>query len=175
MAVVAADAGHQAAHHRAGVERQFLQQRLLREGADAVFGDIRDKEILLHRETDLPVAVALGQVGGAAHLGRGDAADRHEQAGVEQVRPLAAGPRLLRVDAEVVGMRRLADFGAGAVQRPAPAPLQLAAEPAEAEVLDQKRQPGLVTTFAGAVVAEDADDVAAQSGASSGRTNTSRA
>ena len=43
-------------------------------------------EVLADGDADVAVAVALGQVGDAAHLGRGDAADRHEQADVVERR-----------------------------------------------------------------------------------------
>src|SRR5258708_38853446 len=54
MAIVAADTGNQTAHNRRRVEREFLKDRLVGQGADLAFGDILNHQIVLYIKTNLP-------------------------------------------------------------------------------------------------------------------------
>ena len=65
-AVVISRAGDQSSHHRRGVVCAVCQERLSGEVVQPIVRYVRDHHVLVWRQTDVAVAVPIGQVGQAA-------------------------------------------------------------------------------------------------------------
>src|SRR5207244_13573389 len=93
------------------------------------------------------------------------ARERHGHPALVQARSFVAPGRFpLRMDAQVIGVVFFAHVGPGLEQRLTRASLQLGAEPADAAILNEERQPRTRPRFARPMVAEDQRDLSAEPG-----------
>ena len=150
-AVGVARAAHSSSSDVAGVEAEALQERLGFKGLELGAGDAGEDDVLIFREPDRTIAMALGQGGDVLEVFGAQAADGDMDAGVVQVL------LFLRVDA-VVGTGFGVEDGARIGGEGAEALFNHGPEVLQPHLVEVQAEAALGTLVPLAVVAPDLDD-----------------
>src|SRR5437763_10404485 len=156
LAELRARAGDRAATEGRGVEAQARRLESAAQGRSVLAPHVGDQEVLHARRPEFARAVAVGEVGGRAHLRRREPPAPHGHARVDVTR------LLLRVDPDVVAVDVVGRVVAHAGRQRHTEPfLDRAEEPCrrEAVLQEQELEPRLLAVLAeGVRVAEDLGD-----------------